>query len=148
MKPGEAYWAILYPIWDEVSIYDGAERFSEDFEKLDRVAQALFAAHWCQSEVCNGGFGQFFGNSTGVLALEAVAGFEALGMQNVASVVRQAVSLFGSAYPSDRAAREEQLEMLRHESLNELDGEFFSFIQSEQGGFVAAADTFAKAHGA
>ncbi|WP_369973953.1 DUF4375 domain-containing protein [Polaromonas sp. SP1] len=30
----------------------------------------LFAVHWCQSEICNGGFMQFFANSTGVLAPE------------------------------------------------------------------------------
>jgi hypothetical protein len=62
------YWDLVEPIWDEISIYDGAEQFLQDFEKTDERPGILFAAHWTQSEVMNGGLGQFFNNSTGVLA--------------------------------------------------------------------------------
>ena len=71
-KPPDSYWRLLEPIWDSVSIYDGPKTFLRQYRRLPRAVGHLFAAHWCQSEICNGGFHQFFGNSTGVLAPEAM----------------------------------------------------------------------------
>jgi hypothetical protein len=65
----------------------------------------LFTSHFCQSEVCNGGWLQFFMNSTGVLGPEAVKGFEHVGMPLLASVARQAVSKLGEPYPREREQR-------------------------------------------
>ena len=71
--------ASLYPIWDAINIYDGPEVFLTTLNHVSREAGLLFAAYFCQTEVCNGGFHQFFFNSTGVLAPEAVDGFTAIG---------------------------------------------------------------------
>jgi hypothetical protein len=67
-KAGEAYWALVEPYWDGVDIYEGPGRFLDDFKAVPARSAHLLAAHWCQSEVINGGFDQFFYNSTGVLA--------------------------------------------------------------------------------
>jgi hypothetical protein len=76
---GQLYWSLIEPVWDEIEIYSGPEEFSRTFAGVPRSAGLLFAAHFCQSEVCNGGFNQFFSNSTGVLAPEAIEGFKAIG---------------------------------------------------------------------
>src|SRR5690349_19083535 len=109
MSQGEAYWAVLEPAWDSVSIYDGPARFQREFEAASVTARNLLAAHWCQSEVCNGGFHQFFKNSTGVLAPEAVAAFHALGLPELAATVAQAIAWFGPTYPRDREPRKQVL---------------------------------------
>lgn len=53
----------------------------------------MFAAHFCQSEICNGGLGQFFGNSTGGLAPEAVEGFREIGQAQVAALIASGLSV-------------------------------------------------------
>jgi hypothetical protein len=104
MEPGEAYWKAIDRIWDDVDI-DSVESFQRTFQNVPREFGLLYAAHFCQSEVCNGGFTQFFWNGTGVLAPEAVEGFVAIGQVNVADVVKGAMSMLGSPYLRDRAAR-------------------------------------------
>jgi len=112
MDAGEKYWSVLDPIWDNINI-DSAESFSSTFETVPRDVAVLYAAHFCQSEVCNGGFTQFFSNSTGVLAPEAVEGFRAIGQQKVGDVVQRAISLLGPPYMRDRVARWAVLDNLR-----------------------------------
>src|SRR5271170_7900760 len=97
MEPGEIYWDVIEPIWDDIDI-DSAESFQQTFQNVPRELGLLYAAHFCQSEVCNGGFTQFFWNSTGVLAPEAVKGFEAISQPQLANVLSQAMALLGAPY--------------------------------------------------
>ena len=54
-KEVENYWQVVETIWDVISIYDGPEIFLKQFSTVSPEKGHLFAAHWCQSEVCNGG---------------------------------------------------------------------------------------------
>ena len=103
------YWKVVEPFWDLINIYDGPEVFRSTYDSAPKISGLMFAAHFCQSEVCNGGFGQFFSNSTGVLAPEAVEGFRQIGQPQVAAVVESAMELLGPAYPRDRDEREERV---------------------------------------
>lgn len=142
-SPGSLYWSLVEPVWDEIEIYEGAEKFAHTFARAPRPSGLLFAAHFCQSEICNGGFDQFFSNSTGVLAPEAVEGFKAIGQDFVAEIVQEACSLFGQPYPRERALRQEQLEAIDSKLLDSLDQKFYGIIGSENGGFETAADSYA-----
>ena len=99
------YWTVIEPYWEVVDIYAGPTEFLETFSAVPREAGLLLAAHWCQSEVCNGGFHQFFTNSTGVLAPEALEGFAALGRLDLAELLKSAMSFFGADYPREHEAR-------------------------------------------
>ena len=140
---GDTYWQLIEPIWNEVNIYDGPEVFLDSYSRIASEVAALYAAHFCQSEVCNGGFRQFFSNSTGVLAPEAVQGFHAIGQNRIADLVERAMLAFGSPYIRDRERRHEILENLPARSFDSLDEEFFSLIEKEAGGFEAAAEPYA-----
>ena len=147
---GMGYKDLIKPIWDTVSIYDGPETFLAQYSAAPEAARTLFAAHWCQSEVQNGGFEQFFANSTGVLAPEAVEAFVRIGMPEVAKVVDTALGRLGSPYPRDQEKREVELERISalipeddYSAFDELDGQFYQLLKTEAGGFVAAADSFA-----
>ena len=158
MEPGEKYWSVLEPIWDTINI-DTAETFARTFGEVPRSLGLLYAAHFCQSEVCNGGFTQFFRNSTGVLAPEAVEGFIGIGQPRIASVVQRAINLLGSKFRRDRAARWSALDTLRGEHkqrdsadcppyrnidlFRALENEFYSLLESEAGGFEKASDAYA-----
>jgi hypothetical protein len=69
----------------------------------------LYAACWCQAEVCNGGFHQFFSNTTGLLAPEALEGFRAIGLTEWADLLAEGMKFFGSSYPRDRDERHDLL---------------------------------------
>lgn len=149
-----SYWSLVDPIWDKVSIYDGPDAFLGQYNSSPEASRILFAAHWCQSEINNGGFEQFFSNSTGVLAPEGVQAFRAIGMPQTAALIEQAMATFGSNYPRDRSEREDALEAIWEASGNDeaapfddLDETFFKLVESENGGFDAAADSYAASNG-
>jgi hypothetical protein len=145
------YWAAVEPIWKKVSIYEGPEVFLRQYAASPLTSRVLLAAHWCQSEVNNGGFSQFFGNSTGVLAPEAAQAFEALGMPKVAALVKRAMEFFGPEYLRECGSREDAFEAYvdahgedAEDPFASLDDEFFELIKSEAGGFRASADAYAR----
>lgn len=152
MEPGESYWAVVEPHWDRVSIYDGGDQFLRDYEQTPEDARNLLCAHWCQSEVRNGGLNQFFHNSTGVLAPEAALGYEAIGLPLLGSVVRRAMVFFSSPYPREREERQELLDSYEHahplawDPFEKLDDEFFDLLKNEGGGWEIAADEYATTH--
>lgn len=147
------YWDLVDPIWETVSIYDGPDVFLQQYADSPEVSRTLFAAHWCQSEICNGGFDQFFSNSTGVLAPEGVEAFRKIGMPQIAALVEQAMAALGPTYPRDRSEREDAIEAAwdacgdnEGGPFGDLDELFFKLIKTENGGFGEAADTYATSN--
>jgi hypothetical protein len=144
------YWQAIEPIWDDITIYDGPTPFLEQFQSVKPYLRNLFATHWCQSEVCNGGLHQFFWNSTGVLAPEAVEGFLALGLPDCAAILKEAMAVFGPTYPRERSERTEALDQLSTEAtaeeelFRELDDRFFDAIGPASERFCHAADEYIR----
>jgi len=145
------YWTLVEPIWDTVSIYDGGDVFLQQYTASPEASRVLFAAHWCQSEINNGGFEQFFSNSTGVLAPEGVQAFRALGMPETAELIDKAMQVFGPTYPRERSEREDALDKVWDDfdddtdPFSDLDESFFERVETENGGFENAADRYAAA---
>lgn len=141
MNAGQIYWSVIDPIWEKVSIYGSPDLFLHQFSKLTEVQRHLFASHWCQSEVRNGGFHQFFSNATGILAPEAVVGFRAIGLTECADLLQQAMKHFGRPYPRDREDRLAKLDDVR-DPFEALDDRFYIAIRNE--GYEKAADEYAQ----
>jgi Domain of unknown function (DUF4375) len=142
------YWRLVEPIWQSVSIYQGPDTFLRQFNAAPQQARTLLAAHWCQSEVCNGGFLQFFYNPTSVLAPEASEAFRAIGMPLTAEVVAKAAAWFGAEYPREREQRMARLAPFHPrkrgtDPFESLDTEFFRLLDKESGGFITAANQYA-----
>jgi len=148
-KPGERYWSLVEPIWDAISIYDDPDDFLRQFSAVPQEAGHLFAAHWCQSEVCNGGLHQFFSNSTGVLAPEALAGFRAIGLTEWANILADGMRFFGEEYPREQTERLTLLRGWRGRTREEgdpfyaLNKRFYSWLHEEPQRWERAADQFA-----
>jgi hypothetical protein len=117
------YWTLVEPVWLPLNrSWDGGpERFVRRFRRVRPEAGHLYAAHWCQSEVLNGGFHQFFSNTTGLLAPEALEGFRAIGAVEWAQILAEAMKHFGTPYPRDRGDREEILPMRQRRAREEWD---------------------------
>ncbi|MFT3786901.1 MAG: DMP19 family protein [Tepidisphaeraceae bacterium] len=149
---GADAWQLIEPYWGAVSIYDGPMIFLRGFEKLPEAARHVFAIWWCDSEVCNGGFHQFFANSTGVLAPEALEGFRTVGLHDCAKLLKTALDKFGDPFPRDQEARHAALRAI------ELPGEkrkawdpFFDlddryYIAKDRESFYERLDAFAQQH--
>ena len=146
----DSYWRFVEPIWDTVSIYDGGEQFLSEFNKATEKQKNLFAVHWTQSEIMNGGLGQFFSNSTGVLAPEAVEGFKAIGMPKCSSILSGAMKFFGEEYPRESSARENifndfyELHGEHDIPIEKYEDLMATEIEDENGGFEVAADKYAN----
>jgi hypothetical protein len=145
----DGYWALVEPYWKRISIYDGAEVFLRQYRSAPTKAGHLFAAHWCQSEVCNGGMHQFFSNSTGVLAPEAREGFQAIGLTEWASLLAQGMTFFGDPYPREQADRQQLLAQCQGRQREEwdpfyqLDERFYAWLHAEEYRWQRAADAYA-----
>jgi Domain of unknown function (DUF4375) len=146
----DLYWKYVEPIWDSVSIYDGSTNFIEQFSALTEKEKVLFASHWAQSEIMNGGLGQFFSNSTGVLAPEAVEAFIALDMPKCAKVIGEAMHFFGEVYPREANSRETVFEEFYEKfgktaiPFEKCENTIAVDIEEENGGFWASANLFAN----
>ena len=151
-RRGEAAWRLIEPHLDAISIYDGPLRFLQDFAQVPEAPRHMYAVWWCDSEVCNGGFHQFFLNSTGVLAPEAREGFRAMGLMEFADLLDAAIGRFGEQYPRDRDARRAGLQAMRlpgekrqqWDPLYELDDCYYAAKQASR--FYEHLDEFARRH--
>jgi hypothetical protein len=117
------YWTQVEPVWLPLnrSWDEGPEGFVRRFRRVRPEVGHLYAAHWCQSEVCNGGFHQFFSNTTGLLAPEALDGFRAIGANEWAELLGEAMKHFGTPYPRGRDDREECMPMRQRRPREEWD---------------------------
>ena len=143
------YWSVIEPIWHSISIHQRPEAFLAQFAKATQPQQTLYAAHWCQGEVLNGGLWQFFINSTGVLCPEAIQAYQTIGMPLLSSLLREAASWFGREYPRSKPERRQLLSAAgwgkpeRNNPFSSQTERFLNYHKEESGGFVAAANRFA-----
>ena len=82
-------------------------------------------------EVNNGGFSQYFFNSSGDFSNELVVAFITIGANATAAICQKAIAAFGRDIPDDRYERQEMLDELESnkidESLEECDGAFYNY---------------------
>jgi len=149
--PGQLAWSLIDPHWDVLckSWDRGAEAFITEMQKVPLKVQHLFPAHWCESEVCNGGFHQFFYNSTGILAPEAAHGYAAIGANELSTIVREAMLYFGPSYPRELADRRALLpnqpgrKRELRDPFSTLDSRFYEWLESERHRWERLADAYA-----
>ena len=95
--------------------------------------ERVFLHVWeLEAEVNNGGFDQYFINSSGDHAAEVVGSLEAIGAVQAAAIAKKAISVaFGnSPPPEDEEARDSAMRALPEEKLEQLsacDNEFYLY---------------------
>ncbi len=152
-----SYWDLLETVLDKVDIHKTPDIFLTQFKLLPQAVGDLYAAHWLVSEVVNGAFPQFFSNSTGVLAPEALIALRRIGLDDAAEITEACMTFFGEEYPRDRATRANMIDWVWNENISEddehnldilldLSGQFLDAIGKEQQIFNFAADAYAIAY--
>jgi HEAT repeat protein len=92
------------------------------FRGLTKPQKVYYIIFVLNAEVRNGGFAQYFVNSSGNHAHHAVKALMAVGASNTAAIVQRALDLFGSNGPDrNRDRRHEQLAALTPEQDAEMD---------------------------
>ncbi len=101
------------------------------FEDLSSSEQVFLAIWDLESEVNNGGFEQYYCNSSGDTAFAVLSALEQIGAQAVAKIVSRANSAFPSELPPrNRCERQQLIEEFDsrvQDMLDSLDEEFFGY---------------------
>jgi hypothetical protein len=102
----------------------------EGYGALSPAQRVLVCVWGTCGEIDNGGFDQFFFNTSGDWAGDAEAAFRTIGAHELAAIVRSAIEIFPDGGPSpDHVVRHLQLDGLSPEAqarLSELDRRFDS----------------------
>jgi Domain of unknown function (DUF4375) len=89
-------------------IYDRIQ--SHGFDTLTPSERAFFAMTWFFREANNGGLETFFYNDAGGYTSDALRGFEQVGAQETAGLLRRATSVFpGGVVPTEEIRRRDFL---------------------------------------
>ena len=104
-EPQEDYPSVFRDLWHTVQTGGSVKAYLRSSAAVPRPVLLLWAAHFCLSELHNGGLLQLFFNSTGVLMPEAIEGFSAIGMPKLSATLTEAAALLGRKYPRDRDER-------------------------------------------
>jgi hypothetical protein len=101
-----------------------------DFKQLAPKVQVAYCLHRLEAEVNNGGFHQFFSNSTGEYVTETIQALVTIGATKTSDLLKRAVSIgFPSGYPSDASQYESAVADFDDvaDELDALDQEFFKY---------------------
>ena len=99
---------------------DNKTNYGEDMTVLSGAERIFYITQTLEMEVNNGGFSQFFHNSSGNFSGELVAAFTTIGANTTAAICQKAISAFGRDIPVDRDEREEMLDEIETEELDEI----------------------------
>ncbi|MGN0518871.1 MAG: DMP19 family protein [Acutalibacteraceae bacterium] len=109
------------------TIYKKCE-YGNDIEKLNEYERVFFVTQTLEQEVNNGGFSQFFYNSSGDFSNELVDAFTKIGALKTAEICKKALSVFNGKVPTERDEREELLDSLDCDNvLSECDDAFYNY---------------------
>jgi len=83
---------------------------------LNPVERALWAIWWLEADANNGSFDQYFHNSTGDDAADALRGLTLIGALKCADLLRKAMAVFPGGAPStDQVIRKKQIQTLGYD---------------------------------
>ena len=107
----------------------------EVFNGLSPGLRAVFSTWTLEAEVNNGGFNQFFWNSSGEYAADAVAGFDLIGAPAYARLMRRAITIRDADRAKTEAFKQRGTleafsESYKGNRLSELDHEFYKLGDS------------------
>jgi hypothetical protein len=96
-----------------IALSDALNGLPTPFEEMTLGEQTAFCVDELEREVNNGGFEQFFLNSSGDYAQSVVDSLRRIGAAQAAELVEEAILLFGAAAPAaDRDQRTAQMKSL------------------------------------
>ena len=144
-EPEQSWWGGNAPTLEEIWNIDDKVNFvvemgyytvrkceyGDNISVLTKPERVIYIVTTLDGEVHNGGFDQYFWNSSGDQANELVDAFIEIGAPQTAAICEKALSVFGGHVPEDRDERNEVLDALDgdlvDEILSECDDAFYDY---------------------
>ena len=108
--------------------------YGSAIEKLSETQKMFFFNQNLEREINNGGFHQFFLNSSGSFAHETIASLNAIGANKTSLILQEAIEQFpSSTVPKKEALRREVMEKIEDkadEIWHKLDEKFYSYEEN------------------
>jgi len=108
--------------------------FGDDIEKLSQPQKQFYFNQCLEREINNGGFNQYFWNSSGNFAHETLMSLQLTGASTTADILQQAIDQFPNGIvPQDWTNRQEmveQIEEIANEVWEELDQKFYEYADN------------------
>jgi len=101
-----------------------------DRTRLTQADKRLLALGGLRDEVNDRGVDQYFFNSAGGLVADAVEAAEAVGVTELAALIRRGLDLLNVQDPADRAARQDALDNLDPEEFADIDDGYYALEAS------------------
>ena len=106
-------------------------KHGENIEKLSKEEKSFYLVFQLEREINNGGFSQFFYNSSGDFANYTAAALREIGAEKTAKICDRALALFGGTVSNNR---DERITMLNNtftdensEILSQCDNDFYEY---------------------
>ena len=99
---------------------DEKTQYGENMSVLSEAERIFYITQTLEMEVNNGGFSQFFFNSSGNFSNELVSAFSSIGANTTAAICQKAIAVFGRDIPVDRGDRQDMLAELESDEIDEL----------------------------
>ena len=100
----------------------------ERLDALDPHQRILYVTQTLEQEINNGGFTQYFYNSSGDLANELTAALTAIDAHKTVAICQKALSPFKGIVPTDRTERQAAMERMHSDKLWEkCDDAFYEY---------------------
>ncbi len=128
---------LIQTIFDNIgtNFEEGEQYTLEKISKLSKGQQAIFSIWMLQAEVNNGGFNQFYYNSSGQFANMAEEGLKLIGANKYAELVKQAnntyLTIKDELEEKNDGSIESFSESYEDNPLNELDDKFYELEEQE-----------------
>ncbi|TVZ47482.1 DMP19 family protein [Olleya sp. Hel_I_94] len=117
-------------LWDK-------SKDDKDFESLNSIEKNILYIEMLEGQVNNGGFDQFFFNSSGEYAHETLIALEEIKAPKMAEILNRAIRAFPtSPIPKDEEQRREYMEDVPEnisETWDKLDDEFYKYPENLAG---------------
>jgi hypothetical protein len=108
----------------------------ENFKKLSKGQQTIYSTSNVEFEVYNGGFNQYYINSSGQYAEVAVIGFETLGAIKFAELMKKANKIYNSIKNDldkfNDGTAESFIESYKNNPFDNLDSKFYDLNDPEE----------------
>jgi len=105
--------------------------YGETLDRLTEPQRNFYFNQNLEKEINNGGFNQYFTNSSGDFAHETIASLKSIGANKTAELLQQAINQFPNYnVPKDKAKRQEILDIIEtsaNEVWDELDNAFYKY---------------------
>lgn len=103
-------------------------KYSETgFQELTKSEQVIFCMIELEGEVNNGGFDQFFLNSSGKYKFETLDSLRRIGASYTASLLEEAIKVVELNSPDMKKDDYDESTEIQSERLNELDDKFYEY---------------------